>query len=266
LFFSGTGNTEYIANLFSGKMGGKCFSIETEADLSGEIEAHDTITFCYPIYGSRVPRIMREFVIKHMADLTGKKLIIFVTQMIFSGDGARVFTDMFWEGAIEVIYAEHFNMPNNICNTPMLRHASNRKIERYKRKADTKMTRVCQDIKAGVVKKRGFNRFSQIIGSVQGKAWQGDSKEAYPSGGSLEQKAKSGIKIHADCTACKLCVEICPMKNFASHHNEIRQQGNCTACYRCVNRCPQKAITLLFHSRPKWQYKGLQNNAPHPLR
>jgi ferredoxin len=257
LYFSGTGNTEYIAKLFSGKMDGKCFSIETDADLSGEIKAHGTVAFCYPIYGSRVPWIMREFVAKHMADLTGKKLIIFATQMIFSGDGARVFTDMFWEDTITVIYAEHFYMPNNICNTPMLRPTSGRKIEKYKRKAEQKMTRVCNDIKAGIVKIRGFGRFSQILGKSQGIAWQGDSKETHAAANSLESKARRGIRIHADCTACLLCVNVCPTKNFESNDTEIRPRGNCTACYRCINLCPQKAITLLFHRRPKWQYKGM---------
>jgi len=31
LYFSGTGNTEYVAKLFSQKMSAKCFSIEDDA-------------------------------------------------------------------------------------------------------------------------------------------------------------------------------------------------------------------------------------------
>ena len=59
---------------------------------------------------------MREFVSKYVEELKDKKLIIFCTQLFFSGDGARVFTDLLPKGYGEVIYAEHFNMPNNICN------------------------------------------------------------------------------------------------------------------------------------------------------
>jgi ferredoxin len=201
---------------------------------------------------------MREFVTKHMSDIAGKKLIIFATQMIFSGDGARVFTDMFWEDTIEVIYAEHFNMPNNICNTPFLRPASPRKIQRYKRKAEAKMNRVCNDIRQGIVKKRGFSRFSEWLGNIQGRTWQGDSKSIdIPVKPSLEQKAKSGIKIHGHCTACGLCVKICPMKNLVCKEQQVQQLNNCTVCYRCVNQCPKCAITVMFHRTPKWQYKGM---------
>ena len=259
LYFSGTGNTKYIAELFSRQMDATCFSIETVADFTSKIKSHDTITFCYPIYGSRVPRIMREFAIKYMAELTGKKLIIFAVQNFFSGDGARVFTDMFWEDSIDVIYAEHFNMPNNINNTPFLRHASKWKIEKYKRKAETKMNRVCSDISQGIVKKCGFSRFSQWLGNIQGKVWQGNSKEVESSTG-IEHRAKSGIKIHDGCTVCNLCVNICPMKNLTNRDGMITQLDNCTVCYRCINRCPQKAITVLFHRRPKWQYRGMEGD------
>ena len=260
LYFSATGNTKYIAELFSDKIGATCLSIEADADFASEITSHDTIAFCYPIYGSRVPRIMREFVEKHMDNLQGKKIVILVTQMMFSGDGARVFTDMFADDAVQVIYAEHFNMPNNICNTPILKHASKRKIEKYKAKTEKKMARVCKDIENGTIRKRGFSKLSILLGSTQGKTWQGDSKNPHLNKNSMEQKAKSAVKIHDDCNSCGLCVKICPMRNLQMQDETLQHLNNCTLCYRCVNRCPQKAITVLFHRRPKWQYRGLGGN------
>ena len=259
LYFSATGNTEYIAKLFSRQMGATCLSIEDDANFTVEIKTHDVIAFCYPIFGSRVPRNMREFVFKHMSDLRGKKIIIFVTQMMFSGDGARVFTDMFWDGTIEVIYAEHFNMPHNVGNIPVLWKPGDRAIKRAFEKAEIKMNRVCGDIKNGIVRKRGFSRFSQFLGNIQGKLWQGDSAEIGPSKKSVEYKAKNGMKIHNDCNVCELCVRICPVKNLVSDDGKIAPQGNCIVCYRCVNRCPKKAITVMMvHIRPRWQYKGIK--------
>ena len=254
LYFSGTGNTEYLAELFSRQMKAECLSIEADADFTSILKSHETIVFCYPVYGSRVPRIMREFVVRHMSDISGKKLIIFATQLIFSGDGARVFTDMFWENTIHVIYAEHFNMPNNICNTPLLRPASPRKIQGYKRKIEAKMARICEDIRKGIIKKRGFSRLSEWLGSIQGRHWQGDSRNNFPQP-CMEQKAKDDVKIHGHCTVCGLCVNICPMKNLANKDGQIQHLNNCTICYRCVNQCPKKAITVMFHRIPKWQYK-----------
>ena len=258
LYFSGTGNTKYIAELFSRKMGASCFSIEAEIDFVREIKSHDKIAFCYPVYGSRVPRNMREFVARYMSDLNGKKIIIFVTQMLFSGDGARVFTDMFWDGSIDVIYAEHFKMPNNVSNILIFREPGDKKIQKYLINADEKMSEVCADIKGGVVKKRGFSFFSQILGGIQGKSWQGSSKEIYPDSASLEYKAKTGVKIRKSCNACNLCVSICPVMNLSNLNGKIKQNGNCIVCYRCVNKCPKRAITvMMLNIKPRWQYKGV---------
>lgn len=252
LYFSGTGNTEYIANLFSRRMGAVCLSIEDNVDFAGEISAHDTLAFCYPVYGSRLPRIMRDFVAAHMPQISGKKLVVFAVQMIFSGDGARVFADMF-NDMPNIVYAEHFMMPNNVCNTPLLRPTSPAKMQKYKAKAEGKMGRVCDDIRRGVVKKRGFSRLAMCLGSIQGRAWQGDSKISAPQPG-LELKAKNAVRIHSHCNMCAHCTDICPMKNLAAHDGRIVHLNNCTVCYRCVNRCPQKAITVLYHRLPKWQY------------
>ncbi|MCL2405376.1 MAG: EFR1 family ferrodoxin [Defluviitaleaceae bacterium] len=263
LYFSATGNSEFVARVFSKQMGAVCLSIEDNANFMQTINAHDTIAFCYPIYGSRVPRNMREFVAKHRCAINGKKIIIFATQGAFSGDGARVFTDMFERGAMKVIYAEHIKMPNNICNTPILRNTpilgepSDETVRQQFKKAEAKIIRICKDIKNGIVKKRGFAIFAKLIGNIQGLAWQGSSKNIAPAKLSAEGMVKKSVRIHKNCTACNLCVNICPVKNFRNENGTIIPQGNCIICYRCVNRCPQKAVTAMgIHLRPRWQYKG----------
>jgi menaquinone-dependent protoporphyrinogen IX oxidase len=62
-------------------------SIEENINFSKLISANEIVGFCYPIYGSRVPRIMRQFVQRYYQNLKQKKIIIFCTQMLFSGDG-----------------------------------------------------------------------------------------------------------------------------------------------------------------------------------
>ena len=61
---------EYVARPFGEKMGAKCLSvlsIEAAHDFAGEIKRRDAIAICYPIYGSRVPRIMRKFARQHIS-------------------------------------------------------------------------------------------------------------------------------------------------------------------------------------------------------
>lgn len=243
LYFSGTGNTKFIAELFGKYMNADCYSIEDDVDFLKLISAEDTIAFCYPVYGSRVPRIMREFVAKNIKFLKGKQIIIFCTQLIFSGDGARAFTDMFPQGYIKVIYAEHFFMPNNVSNLFFLSIGNEKDIAKCTALAEKKMSKVCGDIMSKVIKRRGFNPVSRGLGLIQGVFIT-----------KFEEAIRSSVRIRDNCTQCRLCVEICPMKNLVNGDNRITDSQNCTGCYRCINRCPQKAITVLFKSKPKRQY------------
>ena len=249
LYFSGTGNSKYVAELFCGNMDTTCHSIEEDIDFVKLIDAEQTIAFCYPIYFSRVPRIMREFVAKHIDFLKDKNLIIFCTQLVMSGDGARAFAALFPQGHMEVIYAEHFFMPNNVTNFLILPEMliSERRIRKAIVKAGKKMQTVCRNINNGVVKKRGFNIISRALGLIQAPLMS-------PS----EKKANNSVKINNDCTNCGICAVVCPMNNLNCENGNITHSHNCTLCYRCVNKCPQKAITIAFHGKVKKQYTGVE--------
>ena len=240
-YFSGTGNSKYIAESFCKIMGAECHSIEENTDFRQLIESTKIIGFCYPIYFSRVPRIMREFANKYMESLKGKRLIIFCTQQILSGDGARALTDLFEKGHMEVIYAEHFFMPSN--TFPITTNTA--KIKKSFAKSRQKLQTVCRNIKSGKVRKRGFNVVGRALGLIQAPL-------ALP----IERKANNSIRIADSCTNCGFCVSVCPMNNLISVNGVITHNHNCTVCYRCVNGCPHKAITVVFHGKVKKQYKG----------
>lgn len=245
-YFSGTGNSKYIAAYFCREMDAECHSIEEVTDAGALIAAHDIVGFCYPIYGSCVPRLMREFVTTHADALQNKKLVIFCTQLLFSGDGARALTELLPGGAERVIYAEHFDMPNNVCNFWMLSVKNGAQNEKKLRAAEQKMRKACANIRSGIVKRRGFNWFSRLLGMSQNLFWP-----------KMEETYRSSVQVDSDCIRCGLCAKQCPAKNLTLGENGIEQHGNCIVCYRCVNLCPKRAITVMIHTKPKVQYQGV---------
>jgi len=246
LYFSGTGNSKYIAELFSQNMNSACHSIEEDIDFNGIIEAEDVVGFCYPIYMSCVPRILREFVAQHMKALEGKRVIIFCTQLWHSGDGTRRFAVLFPKNHIDVIYTEHFFMPNNMNDIPLLPIANEKSLKKTLAREKRRMDSVCNKIKNGIIKRRGFSFGSRMLGFPQAVFL-----------GRVERRANRVIRIDGDCNKCGLCVDICPMKNFSMTDGEIRHNHNCTMCYRCGNKCPQKAISLIIPGKVKKQYIGI---------
>ena len=246
LYFSGTGNSKFIARQFAEKMDAESHSIEEKIDFKKLLNSVDTVAVVYPIYGSCVPRIMREFVDLYMDEFKEKKLIIFCTQMMFSGDGARAFARLIPNCEEHILYAEHFNMPNNICNYPLL-PMTQKELVTKPLKAVKRLDEICTDIRNGVIKKRGWNIFSSILGKTQ--------NIAYPM---MEEKARHSFYADDSCSKCGLCVKICPMNNLEIINDRVMQKDNCTVCYRCVNACPKQAATVYIKEKPKRQYKGFE--------
>ena len=245
LYFSGTGNSKYIATKFALTLKADCYSIEDDADFAALLEAASVVAVCYPIYGSCVPRIMRDFVAKHKAQFEEKKLIIFCTQMMFSGDGAHAFARLLPGCESHVLYAEHFNMPNNISNFWLFPVREGERM-RKQRTADKKLNRVCQEIQNGRVKRRGWKSFSTLLGKIQNTFWP-----------DIEKNQQGSFLADSDCTRCGLCVRRCPMHNLALTETGVAQKNQCILCYRCVNLCPQKAASVMLHTKPKRQYHGV---------
>jgi len=245
LYFSATGNSKYIAEIFCKYTSAKCHSIEENIDFDKLISAEKVIAFCYPIYASRVPKIMRDFVISHMAALKNRRIIIFCTQMAFSGDGARVLTDLFPPKHMKVICAEHFLMPNNVNNVFITPLAGKKLTHWYLRNSHKKMKTVCKNLSEKKIVRRGFNPISQTLGLIQGTF--------FPA---IEKWAADKVWVDADCNNCYQCISTCPAGNFAYVNGKIVTKGKCMMCYRCINKCPQKAIAVSFRKKVKVQYKG----------
>ena len=244
LYFSGTGNSRFVAEHFAKRMQAAAYSIEQDVDFEGLPAQEDSVAVCYPIYGSCVPRILREFVAEHPACFAEKKLIIFCTQMLFSGDGARAFARLLPGGEDRVIYAEHFLMPNNICNFSLFPIREKERLQKPP-KALKRLDRVCAGLQKGIVKKRGWNWFSTLLGKVQNVSWP-----------KIEQQGRSSFLADESCIGCGLCVKSCPAHNLELIEGRVVQKDNCTLCYRCVNLCPKQSCTVFLHKKPVKQYKG----------
>ena len=78
--------------------------------------------------------------------------MILATQMMFSGDGARCFTDLLPKGYCEVLYAEQMIMPNNVNNMKAFQRTPDAQILALAEEARAHIRRITEDLKAG----RGF--------------------------------------------------------------------------------------------------------------
>jgi flavodoxin/NAD-dependent dihydropyrimidine dehydrogenase PreA subunit len=240
LYFSGTGNTAYAVGQFCARLsaaGVECKIVSIENYSKDEKFDADTILVGYPIYGSSLPRILKEFLAANPEPFSGKNLITLATQYIFSGDGGALAARKI---KCKHIASIHVNMPNNVTDIfAFLGGNSREEIDSIVGKADAKIKKCADDILNGKPINDGIGFFSWAAGFFLQRSYYF----------LIEKYLRTRIKISdALCNRCGECEKNCPMKDMK----------NCTQCYRCINSCPQKAIRLMSKNKPKIQYGGLK--------
>lgn len=80
IYFSGTGNSRYAAELFCKEYdeAAKAFSIEDD-NVIDAVKNDEMLVFAYPVQYSTVPKILRDFIIKNKELWENKKVFVIAT-------------------------------------------------------------------------------------------------------------------------------------------------------------------------------------------
>ena len=236
LYFSGTGNTKYVLELFLEKLYKSIYttcSIE-ENHVVECIRESKEIVIAYPIYYSSLPKIVNDFLDTNIELFRDKKIFIITTMGLFSGDGSGLSQRKLKKVNANIIGGLHIKMPDNICDVSLLKKS---KIENTNiiNEAHISIDNAISRIKKGLEVRQGLSFTSQIAGLLGQRLYFGHHVKQY----------SDKIKIDdGKCTRCNKCVGVCPMGNLVLK-DRIYTLNKCTMCYRCLNLCPTQAITLI---------------------
>ena len=184
----------------------------------------------------------------------GKRLFVFCTQLLFSGDGAFIYRRELAAKGWRINWGAHFLMPNNVCVTvlPIPYTTDQAKIDRRLQKTGAAANRFARAVAAGRPYKTGASPLSRYLGLMQRAPFR-----------KLFHRLRDDISIHHErCTRCGRCVTLCPADNLFEQAGRFSSRGVCVLCLRCYNYCPAQAV--LYKGKPHKTRRGVPYRGPLP--
>lgn len=235
LYFSGTGNSKWVASLLAKKLNDKSYdicTIDDEIDLSQEKQ----IGFVFPVYAWNVPEVMLKYVKKI------KKQDVFTFAICTCGaDCGKALKHLSKLYHLDSSYS--VVMPNNYLIASKIEDLSviTKKIADAKNEIDT----IASEITA---RKKVYRVHEGSLASL---------KSSIINWG-FNKFARSTKPFHVNkqlCNQCGKCASMCPSKTIELIDGYPTWHDQCYMCLRCFNHCPKNAIQYGKNTENKKRYR-----------
>ena len=245
LYFSGTGNSEYVAKRIGQKTGDEVMNLFERLRGNDEtpMESEKPWAIVCPVYGWQMPHIVRDWLLQ--AELNGDDRIYFVFTCGNNIAGAGLYAKavasqmgLTYRGTAPVVMPENYIA---MFNTPDQEEAL-QIVDR----AEESIDRIAELIAEGA--------FLEELGG-------GKLQSAVMNWGLYKFFIKDDkFSAGESCTSCGQCVRVCPTENIYldGPENTARKpvwSGRCIHCMACINRCPFHAIEYGSASRNRERYR-----------
>jgi len=242
LYFSGTGNSEYVAKRIGKEINDEVINLFDRIRNSdnSELDSGRPWVIVVPTYAWRIPHIVQKWI--ENTNLTGSKDIYFVMTCGGSIGNAGKYLEnlcagknMNYYGCAEIVMPENYIA---LFSTP-----TEEKAMQIIGQAESAI-----DNSARCIKKNG--KFTQPEVSFGDKMNSGIINNLfYP----LFVHAKKFYATNG-CISCGKCVKVCPLNNIRIEDGKPVWGKNCTHCMACICHCPKEAIEYGKHSRGLTRY------------
>jgi ferredoxin/flavodoxin len=243
-YFSGTGNSLYIAKQIQERLGDtELIKITAEVrDNPGTIDAN-LLGFVFPVYAWGPPIIMKEF-LKRITIRKPDYLFAVATCGGGPGKTLKRFEKMLTRKGLALDSAFSVTMPGN--DIARFKPPSGAEV----RKKLTKTT--APQLADLLLKIAGRTKTAVPEGKFPYTFF---STVVYPFLPMVARKQTKKFSAADTCTGCRTCEKVCPVGNITFNGSKKPVwQERCESCFACIHWCPQQAIELGTASRDKNRY------------
>ncbi|SHI19979.1 hypothetical protein SAMN02745823_03314 [Sporobacter termitidis DSM 10068] len=241
-YFSATGNSQYAAEKIAAATGDRLVSIGAalrDGRFDFDISQDGCLGFVVPTFAWTLPGAVAKFI--EQLKLTG-----YAGQFVYgvftcgesSGSESAALNALLnakgitFSGSFDLVMPDNFIIWSDV--------PSPARLDSMLKNADRTLERI----------------IAAVIAKKPGAVDTGTPKDLYMPMETISS-AKKTSKLTADekCTACGLCMSLCPMRCIQADENgRPLWEGTCTMCLACLHRCPAGAVQYGEDTQNKGRY------------
>lgn len=245
LFFSATGNTEFIARQLALKLGDECLNLLDRVKRGDHSPLHSEKPYiiCAPVYVCEMPRFLAAYLKEQT--FTGSREVYFIfTSGGYAGISGQLAKAMFRKKKMRYLGHAEFKMPRNYVANDHYPMLPPEQVKERILNSCRKLEEVAADIQAGrKLKARHIWLFETVITVPFNPVW---SKLKYKT---------EDFHITEGCVGCGKCERLCPLNNISLKDRKPVWGQECTHCMACIANCPTEAIEYGTISQTKEKYR-----------
>ena len=243
-YFSGTGNSLYVAQKLHESEGGELIDIVNainEKHFKFKVKEGEKIGIVFPVYFLGLPTVVSEFIAKLTIESDAKPFVYTVITYGGSiGNADKMLGKKLKGRNIQLNSAFSIKMPSNYI---MMYDVSDKEKQnltlRSAEKQIEKIVGLLEINKKGDFSNHGYLAIlTPLLYRIYG----------------IRRKTKNFYATDA-CTSCGLCEEICPSKTIQLTSGKPEWiNEKCSHCSACINRCPAEAIQYGNSTKKRGRY------------
>ncbi len=242
IYFSGTGNSAYVAKKVAESIGDETldlFERIRNKDYSS-VKSDRPFIVSAPTYSWQIPHILRKYLEKTPLEGNGK-IYFLMTCGDDIGNAEKYLKKLCVSIGKEYMGCAVFRMPENYI---AMFTAPN------KEQASRIIAKQTDNIKAAAEKIKKTEKLDAVAVNLTGKLKSGIVNKAFYS------FCVSAKKFYATdaCISCGKCEKLCPLGNVTMADGKPVWGKNCTHCMACICKCPKEAIEYGKKSKGKNRY------------
>lgn len=247
LYFSGTGNSKYVAKRIADALGDEIVNLNDriKASDTSSIEIGERVIIVTPTYAWRIPRVVRDWLLK--TELHGAKNVWFVmTCGSEIGNADRYNRDLCTEKGLACMGTAQIVMPENYI--AMFSAPQADKARQIVAKAEPSIDRAIAAIQSN-------QPFATTRNNLYDRFMSGPVNPIFYK---FFVKADA-FTVSDTCIGCGQCAKLCPMNNVTLKDGKPVWGRNCTHCMACICYCPVSAIEYGKKSvgQPRYHFEVL---------